>query len=95
VLLADLDQRLRAAEVHVLGHLSDEDATAFRVLLQRVATHANALDPAGQRTRDRAGDQRHCRSVRSGTAAVMLRSPSLALTVFWSLSVCGYRTSGT
>jgi DNA-binding MarR family transcriptional regulator len=46
-LLADLDRRLRAAEDHVLGDLSDADAAAFRVLLQRVATHANALDPAG------------------------------------------------
>ncbi len=46
-LLADLDQRLRAAEDHVLGDLTGTDRTAFRMLLQRVATHANALDPAG------------------------------------------------
>ncbi len=46
-LLADLDRRLRATEEHVLADLTGADRTAFRLLLRRVATHANALDPAG------------------------------------------------
>jgi DNA-binding MarR family transcriptional regulator len=45
-LLDDLDQRLRAAEHHVLAGLDkDDDQGAFRALLRQLATHANALDP--------------------------------------------------
>jgi DNA-binding MarR family transcriptional regulator len=45
-LLGDLDQRLRAAEDGVLSGLRTEgDREAFRALLQRLATHADALDP--------------------------------------------------
>ncbi len=41
-----LDRRLRAAEQHVLAGLdSEEDRRAFRALLRRLATHADALDP--------------------------------------------------
>ncbi len=45
--LGDLGQRLRAAEQHVLAGLAtDADRQTFRALLQQLATHANALDPA-------------------------------------------------
>jgi DNA-binding MarR family transcriptional regulator len=45
-LLTDLDQRLRAAEAGVLSGLGTEgDRQAFRALLRRLATHADALDP--------------------------------------------------
>jgi DNA-binding MarR family transcriptional regulator len=45
--LGDLGQRLRAAEQHVLAGLADDaDRQTFRALLQQLATHANALDPA-------------------------------------------------
>jgi DNA-binding MarR family transcriptional regulator len=45
--LEDLGQRLRAAEEHVLAGLASEaDRQAFRGLLQRLAMHANAMDPA-------------------------------------------------
>jgi DNA-binding MarR family transcriptional regulator len=41
-----LDRRLRAAEQHVLAGLDcEEDRQAFRALLRRLATHADALDP--------------------------------------------------
>jgi hypothetical protein len=42
----ELDWRLQAAEHHVLSGLDSEaDRLAFRALLLRLATHANALDP--------------------------------------------------
>jgi DNA-binding MarR family transcriptional regulator len=44
-LLADLDQRLARAEDRVLAALDDSDRETFRALLQRLATHADALDP--------------------------------------------------
>jgi DNA-binding MarR family transcriptional regulator len=45
--LGDLGQRLRAAEQHVLAGLAtDADRQTFRALLQQLATHANARDPA-------------------------------------------------
>jgi DNA-binding MarR family transcriptional regulator len=45
-LLDVLDRRLRAAEHHVLTGLENEaDRRAFRALLRRLATHADALDP--------------------------------------------------
>jgi DNA-binding MarR family transcriptional regulator len=45
-LLGDLDYRLRAAEDGILGGLgSAADRQEFRALLQRLATHADALDP--------------------------------------------------
>jgi DNA-binding MarR family transcriptional regulator len=45
--LGDLGQRLRAAEHHVLAGLAtDADRQTFRTLLQQLAMHANALDPA-------------------------------------------------
>jgi DNA-binding MarR family transcriptional regulator len=45
--LDDLDRRLRAAEQQVLAALeTEEDRAAFRALLRRLATHADALDPA-------------------------------------------------
>jgi len=44
--LEDLDRRLQAAEHNVLSGLDSEaDRLAFRALLRRLATHANALDP--------------------------------------------------
>jgi DNA-binding MarR family transcriptional regulator len=44
-LLGDLDRRLRAAEDQVLTGLeSGQDRRAFRGMLRRLATHANALD---------------------------------------------------
>ena len=44
--LEDLHRRLQAAERHVLSGLDSEaDRLAFRALLRRLATHANALDP--------------------------------------------------
>jgi DNA-binding MarR family transcriptional regulator len=46
-LLGDLDRRLRTAEQQVLAGLdTTEDRQAFRALLQQLATHANAIDPA-------------------------------------------------
>ncbi|MEV1289830.1 MarR family transcriptional regulator [Micromonospora sp. NPDC049679] len=45
--LADLDQRLRQTEEQVLAGLDGEERAIFRVLLQRIATRAEALDPAG------------------------------------------------
>ncbi len=45
-LLCDLDQRLGAAEQHVLAGLDARDRQAFRALLCRAAAHANALDPS-------------------------------------------------
>ncbi|GAA1803884.1 winged helix-turn-helix transcriptional regulator [Planosporangium flavigriseum] len=45
-LLARLTQRLRQAEEHLLGPLEATDRTAFRELLQRVATQIDCLDPA-------------------------------------------------
>jgi len=44
-LLADLDQRLGQVEAHVLAALDPDERTTFRSLLQRVAAHAEALDP--------------------------------------------------
>ena len=45
--LGDLGRRLRAAEEHVLAGLgTDDDRQAFRALLQQLATHADAQDPA-------------------------------------------------
>jgi DNA-binding MarR family transcriptional regulator len=45
-LLGDLDQRLGAAEDHVLAGLDDGDRRAFRALLCQAAAHASTLDPA-------------------------------------------------
>ena len=42
---ADIEQRLQAVEDHVLGALSSPERATFRDLLQRLAAHANALDP--------------------------------------------------
>jgi DNA-binding MarR family transcriptional regulator len=44
-LLADLDERLCEVEARVLSALDDDERTTFRSLLQRVAAHADALDP--------------------------------------------------
>jgi DNA-binding MarR family transcriptional regulator len=45
-LLADLDERLRVAESHLLSPLEDDDARdSFRAQLRAVATRANELDP--------------------------------------------------
>jgi DNA-binding MarR family transcriptional regulator len=45
-LLEDLSHRLLAAEDHVLAALEDQrDREAFRAMLRRLATHADALDP--------------------------------------------------
>jgi DNA-binding MarR family transcriptional regulator len=44
--LDHLDQRMEAAELHVLAGLdAEEDRRAFRALLFRLAAHAHALDP--------------------------------------------------
>ena len=44
-LLADLDQRLGQVEAHVLAALDVDERATFRALLQKVATHAETLDP--------------------------------------------------
>jgi DNA-binding MarR family transcriptional regulator len=44
--LAELTERLRQAEEHLLGPLEEQDRAAFRTLLQRLATRVDALDPA-------------------------------------------------
>jgi DNA-binding MarR family transcriptional regulator len=45
-LLAEVTERLRQAEERVLAPLEDGDRKSFRLLLQRLATQAEALDPA-------------------------------------------------
>jgi DNA-binding MarR family transcriptional regulator len=44
--LAELTERLRQAEEHLLGPLEEQDRPAFRTLLRRLATRVDALDPA-------------------------------------------------
>jgi DNA-binding MarR family transcriptional regulator len=44
-LLATLDDRLRAAEAHLLAPLEDETRKAFRAQIQLLATRINAIDP--------------------------------------------------
>jgi DNA-binding MarR family transcriptional regulator len=44
-LLGDLDERLGAAELQVLGGLTAPDRERFRVLLGQAAAHASAEDP--------------------------------------------------
>ncbi|GAA1514488.1 MarR family winged helix-turn-helix transcriptional regulator [Kribbella lupini] len=44
-LLCDLERRLRATEDEVMGGLDDGERLVFRMLLQRVARQANAIDP--------------------------------------------------
>jgi DNA-binding MarR family transcriptional regulator len=44
--LAQLTEHLRRAEEHLLGPLEERDRAAFRVLLQRLATRVDELDPA-------------------------------------------------
>ncbi|TCO51642.1 DNA-binding MarR family transcriptional regulator [Kribbella antiqua] len=43
--LCDIERRLTAAEDEVLGSLEDTERSAFRLLLQRVAVQAQAVDP--------------------------------------------------
>ncbi|MEV6286965.1 MarR family transcriptional regulator [Kribbella sp. NPDC051770] len=43
--LCDLERRLRAAEDEVMGGLDDGERMVFRLLLQRVARQADAVDP--------------------------------------------------
>jgi len=43
--LADLEERFRHAEQHLLAGLDPAAQTSFRALLRDLATHANALDP--------------------------------------------------
>jgi DNA-binding MarR family transcriptional regulator len=43
--LSDVHQRLQQAEQHLLEALDDDERRAFRALLQRVASHAHAVDP--------------------------------------------------
>ena len=43
--LADLDRRLAHAEAHVLSGLSKAEQRSLKVLLARLASHVNALDP--------------------------------------------------
>jgi DNA-binding MarR family transcriptional regulator len=45
--LAELRDRLQQAEDHLLAALDDDERTAFRALLQRVATHAHGIYPLG------------------------------------------------
>jgi DNA-binding MarR family transcriptional regulator len=44
-LLASLDDRLRAAEAHVLAPLETKTRATFRAQVRLLATHLNALDP--------------------------------------------------
>jgi DNA-binding MarR family transcriptional regulator len=46
-LLAELRERLQQAEERLLAALDDDERTAFRALLQRVATHAHGIYPLG------------------------------------------------
>ncbi|GAA2792587.1 MarR family winged helix-turn-helix transcriptional regulator [Kribbella solani] len=43
--LCELERRLRATEEEVLGILDEPERASFRMLLQRVAMKANAIDP--------------------------------------------------
>ncbi|TDW23027.1 DNA-binding MarR family transcriptional regulator [Kribbella kalugense] len=43
--LCDLERRLRSTEEEVLGILDESERASFRMLLQRVAMKANAVDP--------------------------------------------------
>ena len=43
--LCDLERRLRSTEDEVLGILEESERASFRMLLQRVAMKANAIDP--------------------------------------------------
>jgi DNA-binding MarR family transcriptional regulator len=43
--LCDLERRLRSTEDEVLGILDESERASFRMLLQRVAMKANAVDP--------------------------------------------------
>src|SRR5262245_15738584 len=43
--LCDLERRLSTAEDEVLGILDESERSSFRLLLQRVAMKANAMDP--------------------------------------------------
>ncbi|MEU8221957.1 MarR family winged helix-turn-helix transcriptional regulator [Kribbella sp. NPDC048915] len=43
--LCDYERRLRATEEEVLGILDESERESFRLLLQRVALKANAVDP--------------------------------------------------
>ena len=43
--LCDLERRLRSTEEEVLGILEESERASFRMLLQRVAMKANAIDP--------------------------------------------------
>jgi DNA-binding MarR family transcriptional regulator len=43
--LCDLERSLQAAEEEVLGSLDDGERTVFRMLLQRLAMKADAVDP--------------------------------------------------
>jgi DNA-binding MarR family transcriptional regulator len=43
--LCDLERRLRSTEDEVLGTLDESERASFRMLLQRVAMKANAVDP--------------------------------------------------
>jgi DNA-binding PadR family transcriptional regulator len=45
VLFGQLNERLAEVETHVLAALEEDERSAFRRLLQRVATHVDALDP--------------------------------------------------
>lgn len=45
-LLADIDRRLARAEADLLAPLDPDEQAAFRALLRRVATHADATDPS-------------------------------------------------
>ena len=47
--LCDLERRLTAAEQEVLGSLDDGERLIFRMLLQRVAVKADAVDPVARR----------------------------------------------
>ncbi|ADB32198.1 transcriptional regulator, MarR family [Kribbella flavida DSM 17836] len=44
-LLCDLERRLRDTENEILGGLDDGERLVFRMLLQRVAVQADAVDP--------------------------------------------------
>ncbi|NUS00295.1 MAG: winged helix-turn-helix transcriptional regulator [Kribbellaceae bacterium] len=43
--LCDLERKLRATEDHLLGILDESERASFRMLLQRLAMKANAIDP--------------------------------------------------
>src|ERR1700758_4272803 len=68
-MLADLDERFRRAEMHLLASLDDPEQQAFRSLLCAVAAHVNDLDPVATACDAVQEIRRRADQPRSGTAA--------------------------